>query len=187
MAKEVMLVPKEKYQKLLESHKRSMNNRNEENISNMDINTLKQREVGGLHDINMEIENKKKVNSDIECLDVHNYDNQSKVANMSVKPKQENELKDTNSKIKGVHEEMGDRSPVKRNLSDLEEKPQSDTDHEDLHNNQSVTEKNIQTNISDNDSTKLAVYKKVAHIIKRKEKLPSKKKNVFKKRWLKYN
>ena len=58
-----MLVPKEKYQKLLESHKRSMNNRNEENISNMDNNTLKQREVGGLHDINMEIENKKKVNS----------------------------------------------------------------------------------------------------------------------------
>jgi hypothetical protein len=59
---------------------------------------------------------------------------------------------------------VGDGS-LKKKLRDLEEAGQSDTERNDLQNNQSVKE---------NDTTNVAVYKTVTDIINRK-------KNIFKK------
>lgn len=51
MAKEVILVPKEKYLKLLESHKDKFQDHRNAEISNTDGKSVKKRKISALNDI----------------------------------------------------------------------------------------------------------------------------------------
>lgn len=177
MAKEVILVPKETYLKLLESHKDKF-----QDHRNADGDSVKKRKISALNDIDTEIENTQEIhpitakqNEDI-YMDVD-----------SVREKQGDKLKGDNIEVEH-YESMGNHDGL---LADQNELGHVDTNYvKKKSNNQSAKkDKLIQSDSSTDVTAKLGVYKTSADIIKRKRKSPVERRNFMKKRekkWLKY-
>lgn len=188
MAREIMLVPKEKYQKLLESHKKSLNNRSDTDISNIEDDIVKQRKINHLQDINGDIENNQEMSLDITQKDSQNNRNISLDDVNSTRQKRNSELKGDNGEVEHKYESGKDESHNDGMLTNVKDKEHTDTNYVNLHhNNQSITEKCVHSDTSAEGTTKLAVYKTSADIIKRKRKSSSKRKAIIRKRCLKYN
>lgn len=140
MAKEVVLVPKEKYQKLLENQERISNSEFENNDLNF-ISKDEKKNNSKLKDDNADLKQEKTVKTDVEWVEP------------SISP--------TTKDLRGVDDT----------------KASAPDDRED----QSI--KNLNPNISTNDSANLVVYKTPANIVKR-QKTPAK--NISRKGWLRY-
>lgn len=140
MAKEVVLVPKEKYQKLLENQERISNSEFENNDLNF-IGKDEKKNNSKLKDDNADLKQEKTVKTDVEWVEP------------SISP--------TTKDLRGVDDT----------------KASAPDDRED----QSM--KNLNSNISTNDSANLVVYKTPANIVKRQK---TSAKNISRKRWLRY-
>lgn len=140
MAKEVVLVPKEKYQKLLENQERISNSEFENNDLNF-IGKDEKKNNSKLKDDNADLKQEKTVKTDVEWVEP------------SISP--------TTKDLRGVDDT----------------KASAPDDRED----QSM--KNLNSNISTNDSANLVVYKTPANIVKRQKTLA---KNISRKGWLRY-
>lgn len=140
MAKEVVLVPKEKYQKLLENQEGISNSEFENNDLNF-ISKDEKKNNSKLKDDNADLKQEKTVKTDVEWVEP------------SISP--------TTKDLRGVDDT----------------KASAPDDRED----QSM--KNLNPNISTNDSANLVVYKTPANIVKR-QKTPAK--NISRKGWLRY-
>lgn len=136
MAKEVVLVPKEKYQKLLENQERISNSEFENNDLNF-IGKDEKKNNSKLKDDNADLKQEKTVKTDVQWVEP------------SISP--------TTKDLRGVDDT----------------KASAPDDRED----QSM--KNLNSNISTNDSANLVVYKTPANIVKRQ-------KTSAKNRWLRY-
>lgn len=140
MAKEVVLVPKEKYQKLLENQERISNSEFENNDLNF-IGKDEKKNNSKLKDDNADLKQEKTVKTDVEWVEP------------SISP--------TTKDLRGVDDT----------------KASAPDDRED----QSM--KNLNSNISSNDSANLVVYKTPANIVKRQK---TSAKNISRKGWLRY-
>lgn len=140
MAKEVVLVPKEKYQKLLENQEGISNSEFENNDLNF-ISKDEKKNNSKLKDDNADLKQEKTVKTDVEWVEP------------SISP--------TTKDLRGVDDT----------------KASAPDDRED----QSM--KNLNPNISTNDSANLVVYKTPANIVKRQK---TSAKNISRKRWLRY-
>eukprot|EP00105_Crassostrea_gigas_P041291 XP_019925439.1 PREDICTED: uncharacterized protein LOC105334635 [Crassostrea gigas] len=140
MAKEVVLVPKEKYQKLLENQERISNSEFENNDLNF-IGKDEKKNNSKLKDDNADLKQEKTVKTDVEWVEP------------SISP--------TTKDLRGVDDT----------------KASAPDDRED----QSM--KNLNSNISTNDSANLVVYKTPANIVKRQK---TSAKNISRKGWLRY-
>lgn len=140
MAKEVVLVPKEKYQKLLENQERISNSEFENNDLNF-IGKDEKKNNSKLKDDNADLKQEKTVKTDAEWVEP------------SISP--------TTKDLRGVDDT----------------KASAPDDRED----QSM--KNLNSNISTNDSANLVVYKTPANIVKRQK---TSAKKISRKGWLRY-
>lgn len=140
MAKEVVLVPKEKYQKLLENQERISNSEFENNDLNF-IGKDEKKNNSKLKDDNADLKQEKTVKTDVEWVEP------------SISP--------TTKDLRGVDDT----------------KASAPDDRED----QSM--KNLNSNISTNDSANLVVYKTPANIVKRQK---TSAKYISRKGWLRY-
>lgn len=140
MAKEVVLVPKEKYQKLFENQERISNSEFENNDLNF-ISKDEKKNNSKLKDDNADLKQEKTVKTDVEWVEP------------SISP--------TTKYLRGVDDT----------------KASAPDDRED----QSM--KNLNPNISTNDSANVVVYKTPANIVKRQK---TSAKNISRKRWLRY-
>lgn len=140
MAKEVVLVPKEKYQKLLENQERISNSEFENNDLNF-IGKDEKKNNSKLKDDNADLKQEKTVKTDVEWVEP------------SISP--------TTKDLRGVDDT----------------KASAPDDRED----QSM--KNLNSNISTNDSANLVVYKTPANIVKRQK---TSAKMISRKGWLRY-
>lgn len=140
MAKEVVLVPKEKYQKLLENQERISNSEFENNDLNF-ISKDEKKNNSKLKDDNADLKQEKTVKTDVVWVEP------------SISP--------TTKDLRGVDDT----------------KASAPDDRED----QSM--KNLNPNISTNDSANLVVYKTPANIVKRQK---TSAKNISRKGWLRY-
>lgn len=144
MAKEVVLVPREKYQKLLEGREMTLKNQSETYNLKTDEDFEEKKGISEHKNINKESDmlNNKNSNPDTE--------NEDMKFNHHLYKRKLNDLKDTDTE------------------SAVEKKKVvwSDSDHGELYGNQSVKLKNtdIQTDKLDNNSIQLAVRSTAASI-----------------------
>lgn len=165
MAKEVVLVPREKYQKLLEGREMTLKNQSETYNLKTDEDFEEKKGISEHKNINKESDmlNNKNSNPDTEHEDMK--------FNHHLYKRKLNDLKDTDT------ESAVDKKKV----------VWSDSDHGELYGNQSVKLKNtdIQTDKLDNNSIPLAVRSTAASITNR-QKASTNERKAFRKEWLKY-
>lgn len=162
MAKEVVLVPREKYQKLLED-RMIVSNQSRTNPSNIDGDREEKKNINDLSNINIQ-------------NDLHNKEKSQ--------PETEREVMEVNQHFnKGKLNDIQDTDTVKSLVS-----IHPDTDYGTLRENQSVKlqSTNARSYKSNNDTLKLAVPRTLASITNRQKASASKKKR-YRKKWLKYN
>jgi hypothetical protein len=170
MAREVVLVPKEKYQKLLQSHERILSTNTNAERSVKDSDTVERRKVNELSDVNTETKNEK--DYEVSQRDVRNDTFVSRMNN-------DIEAQRKYINLENVHNKTN-------NGNEMMEEVQSDISNDHLQKYQSIKEKDLHNQIPRDDTTKLAVYKTTTDMIRRKGKSPAKNRNVLRKRWLKY-
>lgn len=144
MAKEVVLVPREKYQKLLEGREMTLKNQSETYNLKTDEDFEEKKGISEHKNINKESDmlNNKNSNPDTE--------NEDMKFNHHLYKRKLNDLKDTDTE----------------NAVEKKKVVWSDSDHGELYGNQSVKLKNtdIQTDKLDNNSIQLAVRSTAASI-----------------------
>lgn len=165
MAKEVVLVPREKYQKLLEGREMTLKNQSETYNLKTDEDFEEKKGKGSA--------STKTLTKKVICRTIRTQTptRNMKKFNHHLYKRKLNDLKDTDTE----------------NAVEKKKVVWSDSDHGELYGNQSVKLKNtdIQTDKLDNNSMQLAVRSTAASITNR-QKASTNERKAFRKKWLKY-